>query len=134
MANTYKLMIDEHKHINTTKAMRETALAYLSTLSADQKNKSTFEYMDGERQFWYYPPMNRHGLALRDMTDDQRKAAMSLAEASLSSNAYKYMQQIIDHEAILGPIEKSKGIISLVRDCELSVSYTHLTLPPIYSV
>ena len=119
MTNTYKQMVDEHKHINTTKAMREAAVSYLATLSSEQKSKSTFEYMDGERQFWYYPPMNRHGLALRDMDITQRKAAMNLAEASLSPVAYEYMQQIIDHEAILGPIEKSKGIISFVRDCEL---------------
>ena len=118
MTNTYKQMVDEHKHMNTTKAMREAAVSYLATLSSEQKSKSTFEYMDGERQFWYYPPMNRHGLALRDMDITQRKAAMNLAEASLSPVAYEYMQQIIDHEAILGPIEKSKGIISFVRDCE----------------
>ena len=88
MANTYKQMVDEHKHINSTKAMREAVVAYLNTLSSEQKNKSTFEYMDGERQFWNYPPMNRHGLALRDMDKDQRKAAMNLAEASLSTIAY----------------------------------------------
>ena len=119
MANTYKQMIDEHKHVNASKGMEEAALAFLNSLDTDQKNKSTFEYMDGERQFWYYPPMNRHGLALRDMNDNQRKAAMLLAQASLSTKAYEYMQQIIDHELILGPIEKSKGIITFVRDSEL---------------
>ena len=43
------------------------ATAFVSSLNADQKAKATFEYLDGERVFWYYPPMNRHGLALRDM-------------------------------------------------------------------
>ena len=53
MANTYKQMVDEHKHINSTKAMREAVVAYLNTLSSEQKNKSNFEYMDAERQIRY---------------------------------------------------------------------------------
>ena len=45
----------------------DAAKAFVNSLNAEQKAKALFEYMDGERVFWYYPPMNRHGLALRDM-------------------------------------------------------------------
>ena len=34
MTNTYKQMVDEHRHTNTTKVMREAAVAYLNTLSS----------------------------------------------------------------------------------------------------
>ncbi len=55
--------------------MAQAANQWLATLSAEQKAKATFHYMDGERIFWYYPPLNRHGLPLRDMTSEQRDLA-----------------------------------------------------------
>ncbi|GIT01718.1 MAG: hypothetical protein CM1200mP27_03430 [Chloroflexota bacterium] len=42
--------------------MVAAAKAFLGSLNDHQKAKATYEYMDGERVFWYYPPMNRHGL------------------------------------------------------------------------
>ena len=45
--------------------MAQAANQWLATLSAEQKAKSTFHYVDGERIYWYYPPLNRHGLPLR---------------------------------------------------------------------
>ena len=35
--------------------MREAALKFLDTLSADQKTRATFQYMDGERIFLVLP-------------------------------------------------------------------------------
>ena len=75
--------------------------------------------MDGERVFWYYPPLNRHGLALRDMDDNQRKLAYAVMESGLTERAYKQAAQIIDLETTLGKVEKDAGIISFRRDPEL---------------
>ena len=47
--------------------MGAAASRFLDSLTSEQKSRATFEYMDGERMYWYYPPINRHGLALRDM-------------------------------------------------------------------
>ena len=52
--------------------MERAAGKFLDSLSEAQKAKAAFEYMDGERMYWYYPPINRHGLALRDMSGNQR--------------------------------------------------------------
>ena len=50
--------------------MAKAAASFVDSLSDDQRDKTIYEYMDGERIFWYYPPVNRHGLPLRDMDDD----------------------------------------------------------------
>ena len=99
--------------------MAEAAASWLDSLSSEQRDKATYEYMDGERVFWYYPPLNRHGLALRDMDDNQRKLAYGIMESGLTERAYKQASQIIDLETTLGKVEKDAGIVSFRRDPEL---------------
>lgn len=108
-----------HAHAQATADMAAAAAAWLDSLAPEQRAKATYEYMDGERVFWYYPPLNRHGLALRDMDDEQRKLAYGIMESGLTPRAYKQASQIIDHETILGKLEKERGVVSFVRDPEL---------------
>lgn len=108
-----------HAHAQAAADMAAAAAAWLDSLSPEQRAKATYEYMDGERVFWYYPPLNRHGLALRDMDDEQRKRAYGIMESGLTPRAYKQASQIIDHETILGKLEKERGVVSFVRDPEL---------------
>ena len=108
-----------HSHPKASAQMVEAASKLLDSLSADQKAKATYEYMDGERIFWYYPPLNRHGLALRDMDENQRKLAYNLMATGLTDRSYEQASQIIDHEAVLGPLEKEQGVVSFVRDTSL---------------
>ena len=88
-------------------------------LSNDQKAKACYPYLDGERIFWYYPPTNRHGLALRDMTDAQRKLATDVMSTGLTPRSAERAKLIIDHELVLGPLEKEQGLQTFVRDPEL---------------
>lgn len=99
--------------------MSDAAKAFLDTLNAEQKAKATFEYMDGERVFWYYPPMNRHGLALRDMEPVQRELAMAVMASGLAPESYEQAKLIIEHEDVLGPLEIEQGIKTFVRDTSL---------------
>ena len=99
--------------------MGAAAQRFLDSLSEAQQAKATFEYMDGERMYWYYPPINRHGLALRDMDAHQRHLAMALLETGLTPRSYEQAKLIIEHEDILGPIEKDQGMVTFVRDTEL---------------
>ena len=108
-----------HEQAHAVGEITQAASAFLGSLSADQKAKATFHYLDGERIFWYYPPMNRHGLPLRDMDKNQRSLAMAIVEKTLDPVAYHRTKQIIDHESILGPIEKEAGVISFSRNPEL---------------
>ena len=53
-----------HTHASAA-GMSKAAKRFVDSLSDDQRDKTIYEYMDGERIFWYYPPVNRHGLPLR---------------------------------------------------------------------
>ena len=99
--------------------MGQAARSFLNSLSAEQKSRATFEYMDGERIYWYYPPINRHGLALRDMDANQRELAFALLESGLTPRSYEQCRQIIEHEDVLGPLEKEMGMVTFVRDIDL---------------
>ena len=99
--------------------MAAAARSFLDSLAAEQQAKAGFEYMDGERMYWYYPPINRHGLPLRDMDANQRELAFALLESGLTPRSYQQARQIIEHEDVLGPLEKQMGMITFVRDVEL---------------
>ena len=108
-----------HEHKQATSEMADACRNWVDSLNSEQKAKATFHYLDGERQFWYYPPLNRHGLPLRDMTEEQRELAFRIMESSLEPQAYQQARAIIEHELILGPLEKERNIATFVRDPEL---------------
>ena len=103
----------------SARQMAEASSRFLDSLSPDQKAEATFDYLDGERIFWYYPPMNRHGLALRDMEPGQRELAYAVMASGLTADSYQKAKLIIEHEAVLGPLEKEQGTVTFVRDPEL---------------
>jgi hypothetical protein len=99
--------------------MRGAALALLNSLDAAQKAAISYSYHDGERIFWYYPPLNRHGLALRDMSEEQRGLAYALMATGLTEDSNRQAQLIIEHEAVLGPLEEEQGQVTFRRDALL---------------
>jgi hypothetical protein len=96
-------------HAAATAEMSDFAGKFVETLDSNQKAKTCFQYMDGERIFWYYPPLNRHGLPLRDMNDNQRDLALGLMAAGLTESGTAQAKATMQHESILGEIEKNQG-------------------------
>ncbi len=94
-------------------------MALLNSLDATQKAAINYSYHDGERIFWYYPPLNRHGLALRDMSEEQRGLAYALMATGLTEDSNRQAQLIIEHEAVLGPLEEEQGQVTFRRDALL---------------
>ena len=76
----------DYGHSHAALEMRDVAIKFLDSLSADQKAQVTFDYIDGERLFWYYPPLHRHGLLLREMDESQRLLANALMATGLARN------------------------------------------------
>ncbi len=105
-----------HTHPPAASEMRGAALALLNSLDVNQKSAISYSYHDGERIFWYYPPMNRHGLLLRDMTEEQRGLAYALMATGLTEDSNRQARLIIEHETVLGPLEQERGHITFVRD------------------
>ena len=99
--------------------MREISLALLTSFTDEQNQKAKYPFSDAERVYWYYAPINRHGLPLRDMTAGQRNLAMDLLRCGLSERGAKRAEQIIQHEVILGELEKSQNIVTWERDTSL---------------
>ena len=105
-----------HRHSPATAEMAAAANQWLDSLSPEQQAKATFSYLDGERLFWYYPPLNRHGLPLRDMNPAQRDLAYALMAATLDPDANQKAAAIMQHENILGPLEVEEGTASWDRN------------------
>ena len=108
-----------HPHAHVSAAMVDASRRWLASLDNEQRGKATYHYLDGERIFWYYPPLNRHGLPLRDMTERQRTLAMELLATGLTEESNQQARLIIEHENVLGPLEAEWGQVTFVRDPEL---------------
>ena len=108
-----------HPHAPVSAAMVDAARRWLASLDAPRRSKATYHYLDGERIFWYYPPLNRHGLPLRDMDDNQRALALELLDTGLTEEAAQQAYLIIEHEDVLGPLEAEAGQTSWPRDPQL---------------
>lgn len=86
-------------------AMALAAVTFLEGLSAEQRSIATYPMQDNERQRWHWTtPRNvpRNGLALRDMTPEQRAAAMALLQTGASPAGYQKASDIMALQSALG--------------------------------
>jgi Protein of unknown function (DUF3500) len=79
----------------------------LKTLDKDQLQKINQPIDMDERRTWYYIPISRCGLMLKEMTEAQRAAAMDLLKATLSEQGSQKAIAIMQLEIILKELEKS---------------------------
>lgn len=95
-----------------------TADKWLGTLSAEQKAKVMLSYDSPERVDWHFiPKMNRKGLQIKEMNDEQRAAAHALLKSCLSQIGYAKATKIMSLEKVLKELEKSK-VGGNIRDHE----------------
>jgi hypothetical protein len=101
--------------------MAVAAQKFLASLTEDQKARATFSFDSKERFNWWFVPREskkkyiRKGLPLKEMTEDQKKAALALVAAGTSASGDEQAVTIMSLEAILRDQEKGKGS---VRDPE----------------
>ena len=112
-------MATQTKHPVASAQMADAASAFLSSLSDELRAKATYSYLDGERLFWYYPPLNRHGVPLRDMSSAQRELALGLMASGLNERSNGMARQIIDLETVLARVEREQGLKTFLRNPEL---------------
>jgi hypothetical protein len=92
-------------------AMTNAATRFLAGLSPDQRQKVSFPFDTDERFKWHYIPNEmfpRQGLAIKAMTEPQRKLAHELLKAGLSQRGYTTINAIMELETVLKEIEKSE--------------------------
>ncbi|GAB4040708.1 DUF3500 domain-containing protein [Spirosoma jeollabukense] len=85
--------------------MADAANTLLTMLSPEQKQKITYQFDDAERFNWHFVPRERKGLPLKQMTEEQRKAAMAMLKTALSDQGYQKATSIIDMENVLRVID-----------------------------
>ena len=105
---------------DTAKRIREAAVKFLDSLSPQQRAVASFDFADEEQRFfWHYTPIDRQGLTLKDMDDGQRAFALALAASGLSDRGFRQAQAIMDHELILGDMERTAGTVRFDRNPNL---------------
>ncbi len=89
----------------STEPVRTAAGAFLTTLTAEQRNRTTFPVDDPEWRKW----MNQHfyvrqGVGFVDMSEAQREAAFGLLRASLSASGLQLTRDIMRLNHTLGEL------------------------------
>jgi len=77
------------------------AVAFVKTLTDKQKQMAMFVYNDSERYNWYYVPIARKGIPLKNLEKTQENAAMALLQTVLSESGYQKTKAIIQLENVL---------------------------------
>ncbi len=84
-----------------------SANTLLKSLDKDQKSKIMIPIDTDERKTWYYIPISRCGLMLKEMSEAQRTLAMNLLKATLSEQGAQKAIAIMQLEIILKALEGS---------------------------
>ncbi|MQA92002.1 MAG: DUF3500 domain-containing protein [Gemmatimonas sp.] len=82
----------------TTAPIVDAADAYLATLTPEQTAKTRFDLDSDEWRHWSNIPVNnldRRGLPFREMTEEQREAALALVRSGLSARGFEQARDIM---------------------------------------
>ncbi|MDG2123388.1 MAG: DUF3500 domain-containing protein, partial [Verrucomicrobiales bacterium] len=71
-------------HDRAVDEMAAAAKAFLVSLDGGQREKASFAWTDKERVNWHFVPLERQGLAIKQMRGDQRALAFGLLGSGLS--------------------------------------------------
>lgn len=100
-----RLFAAESRAATAPAAMAHAAKAFLDSLWAEQREKALFAAGDAEQFNWFYTPVPRKGLPLREMTPGQRQLALALLSAGLSQNGFTKSLTVMSLEEILASVE-----------------------------
>ena len=92
----------------STAPVQKSALAFLQSLSADQRARTVFGVDDDEWRKW----MNQHfyvrqGVSFKEMSEPQREAGLALLRASLSAKGLKLTRDIMRLNHTLGELNNN---------------------------
>lgn len=85
--------------------MTLAAQSFLALLTPEQRQQTTYAFDNEERFNWHFVPRERKGLPLKQMTPDQRRAAMAMLKTGLSEQGYDKATSIMDMENVLRVID-----------------------------
>src|SRR5260370_26895414 len=89
--------------------MSDAAKAFLNSLTSEERAKAVFQLDADERMNWFYTPVPRKGLPLKEMTAAQQKLAFALLGAGLSQRGFIKASSIMSLEDVLRIMEGGHG-------------------------
>jgi uncharacterized protein DUF3500 len=96
--------------------MSAAAVAFVNSLSSDQRAKATFGFEDEQRLDWHFIPRARKGIPFKELDPTQRLLGNALMSAGLGQRGLVRAVTIMSLDEILREMEQGKGP---VRDSEL---------------
>jgi Protein of unknown function (DUF3500) len=109
IASALGLLTAAYERIHSTSVMTDAARAYLASLTPEQRARTTFPFSADERMNWHFIPIERKGVALREMTSEQKHLAEALLSAGLSQRGVIKAHTIMSLDQVLKDVEKGKG-------------------------
>ncbi len=89
--------------------MTLAAKAYLNALTPELRARTSFPMDADERMNWHFVPIERKGVALREMTSAQKHLAEALLSAGLSQQGIIKAHTIMSLDQVLKDMEKGTG-------------------------
>ncbi|HXU82853.1 MAG TPA: DUF3500 domain-containing protein, partial [Polyangia bacterium] len=87
-------------------ALAKAASELLASLTPEQKKKMTFTLEDAHRVEWFFVPIARKGVPLKELTPAQRPLVYALLKAGLGQVGYRMTTEITELDKVLAEIEK----------------------------
>ncbi len=94
--------------------MATAAKSFLAALDSGKRAKASLPFNSEDRLNWSFVPRQRQGLPIKEMSSEERKAALTLLRSSLSAKGFTKVDTIVRLEEVLFALEGSR-----VRDPEL---------------
>ncbi len=104
------LLTSAYYRVHSASIMADTAIAFLNSLTPEQRAQATFGLKDDERLNWHYVPIARKGLPFKDMTMPQKHLAHALLSAGLSQRGYIKAVTIMSLDDVLRIMEHDDGV------------------------
>src|ERR1700694_1772082 len=89
--------------------MLDAGPTFLAALDPAQKSKAVLPFNSEERFHWFYTPVSRKGVPLKELNASQQQAALALLHAGLSEKGYTKAETIRKLEDVLRELEQGRG-------------------------
>jgi hypothetical protein len=98
-----------YQEASSAGVMSQAAASFLESLKPEQRAVAVLPVEARERVDWHFIPKDkRKGLQVREMSAEQRRAAKEVLRAALSQLGYDKATKIMELEALLKELEKSR--------------------------
>jgi len=103
------LLMSAYRRTDSVSVITQAANNFLVSLTPEERAAAVIPFDSDERQNWFYTPVPRKGLQLREMSPYQKRLATALLAAGLSQQGFIKAETIMSLEDVLRIIENDNG-------------------------